>query len=86
MIQGEVHLIEMVRAEIHFSVLRLSRGFQDTYDSIVQKRLVELMHLYACGDVSVKKGHKLIIRHGCEGMLRINEFLLLLEYPELNGN
>jgi len=52
----------------------------------VQKRFVEVMHLYTCGDVSVKKGHKLIIRHSCEGVLRINGLLLLLEYPELIWN
>lgn len=52
----------------------------------MQKRLVEMMCLCPCGDVSVKKGHKLIIRLGCEGMLRIKALLLLLEYPELIGN
>lgn len=76
----------MVRAEINFSLPRLSRDFQDMYVNIVQKRFVEVMHLYTCGDVSVKKDHKFIIRHGCKGMLRINGLLLLLEYPELIGN
>lgn len=76
----------MVRAEINFSLLRISRDLQDMYVNIVQKRLVEVMHLYTCGNFSVKKGHKFTIRHGCEGMLRISGLLLLLEYPELIWN
>lgn len=73
----------MVRAEINFSVLRLSRDFQDLCVNIVQKSFVELMYLYTCGDVSVEKGRKLI---EYEGMLKISGFLLLLEYPELIEN
>lgn len=44
------------------------------------------MHLDIYWNISVKKRHKLIIRHECVGMLRINGLLHLLEYPELTGS
>lgn len=75
----------MVRAGINFCPPRLLRDFQDMYVNIVQKSFVEVMHLHTSGDFSMKKGHKLLIRRGCEGMSRINGLLLLLEYPELIG-
>lgn len=45
-----------------------------------------MMHLDICQNISVKKRHKLIIRHECVGMLRIKGLLHLLEYPELTGS
>lgn len=60
----------------------LPRDFQDTHVNIMEKRFFEVMHLYICGDTSVGKGHKVMIRDRCEGMLWISGLLLLFEYPE----
>lgn len=63
-------------------LISLPRDFQDTHVNIVEKGILEMMHLYICGDTSVGKGYKVMIRDGCEGMLWISGLLLLYEYPE----
>lgn len=63
-------------------LISLPRDFQDPCVNIVEKRLLEVMHLCICGDTSVGKGQEVMIGHVSEGMLCISALLLLFEYPE----
>lgn len=53
---------------------------------VLQNQVFEVMHLCACGDVSVKKDHKVRIRHGREEVIMNGLLLFPLNIQNKLGN